>query len=150
MNIRRNVGCSAILFLGLFELLGYASSQSWNPLDFWSTATAIVKVGLVLLGGLGSVAVLNWLVVGLISENAECGDPQCKNPNIRVFMQVYGGVMRCPRCGRWYHKLCWRRVHLGRTMADIVANGCYQCGGAAEGEPARPLFGREDIFRDLG
>lgn len=149
MNVGRNMGLTSMFMIFLFELLGYAASNSWNPQEFWSPASSLVKAGLVVLGGLSILSVINWIVTGFISENAECGDPQCKNPNVRTFMGVYGGVMRCPRCKRWYHKACWQRLHRGRSLTDIATNGCFRCGAGAEGEPARRVSDRDSIFRDF-
>ena len=147
MDIKSRVARATILFAIVFEVIGFASSGSWNPLKFWGSAGSLVRVALVVTGGLSVLGLLNWLAIRTISEDAECGDPECRNPNIRVFATVYGGIMKCPRCGRVYHKACWRRVHRDRSLADVVRNGCYVCSGGAEAkESARAWFDVDGDF----
>lgn len=145
MDVLRSYKVSLLFNVVLFELIGYGTTGFFNPVEFLGSANLLIKIvlGFLALLMLGQIAVI--LILGRIREDAVCSDPEC-NKNIRSFVLVYKGALRCPRCGRWYHQACWQRYNK-HSIRDAVRLGCTGCTGEID-LGRRRLFTEDDIFRD--
>ena len=98
---------STISSMGMFLLIGYAVTNSMNPLEFLSIDSLLIKI-ILLWTGIGAVGCfLIAILIGRIPEDAEC--PVC-NRNIRQFFLSLGGAIPCPvHLHNWYHGTCFKR-----------------------------------------
>lgn len=110
MDLRRNLGCSAFWTVVFAILVSYLAVGSLNPLAVFATNNLIAKILVGILGASLVLNVLGVLALGLVPEDAVCGDPDC-GKSVRAYMLVYGGFMVCPICHTWYHGTCWKRNH---------------------------------------
>jgi len=133
-----------IINIVLILLISYGTTGSLNPFQAFSSSNLLIKIVLIVLAFFTFIEFLFLLVISRIPEDAICQDPDC-GKDIRTYYLVLRGAIRCPVCGRWYHRACWIRYNRTSSPLEIL-KGCKKCRG--EGEMGRPrLLGEEDTLR---
>lgn len=143
MDILRMYKIGLVFYFILFVLIGWGATGSPNPLKFFGIDNIFIKIVLTVFIILMFTQLLLIAILSKIPEDTDCQDPDC-GKSIRTYYLVLGGAIRCPKCGRWYHKSCWVRS-CGKLTLSSLTQGCRICREEEE-ESTRRLFPEEDIF----
>lgn len=144
MDPRNSLRLGLVIIFILILLIAYGTTDTLNPGEVLARSTLLIKIVLFFLILIAVIQFLSLIVMSLIPEDAECSDPECTNKNIRTFIPVLSKVVKCYRCGRWYHKACWIRFNKREPSLRELMQGCKICRGEETGR--RRLFDDEDIF----
>jgi len=127
MDILKNIRMGLIFNLILFELIIWGTTGSPNPLGFFEIENLSIKIVLVILMIFLTLhGLLHAALVG-IPEDVDCQDPDCGKGIRTFFFVMYKGALKCPQCGRWYHRLCWTRYNKTDLTPWGIAKGCKKC-----------------------